>query len=56
MATDEGKVVIEGEARVAGERVFVLSYVQARNPERCKRPFFARYDESATWLDQLELL
>lgn len=56
MATDEGKVVIEGEARVAGERVFVLSYAQARDPERCKRPFFARYDPSATWLDQLELL
>jgi KamA family protein len=55
MATDDGKVVIEGVADVAGERAFVLSFVQARDPERCKRPFFARYDPSATWFDQLEL-
>ena len=34
----KGKVVIEGEARVAGERVFVLSYVQARDPEGCRTP------------------
>ena len=54
MATDEGKVVIEGDARVAGKRVFVLSFIQARDPERCRRPFFARHDPSATWFDQLE--
>ena len=54
MATDDGKVVIEGEANIGGERVFVLNFVQARDPQRCRRPFFARYDPSATWFDQLE--
>jgi KamA family protein len=54
MATDSGKVVVEGDARIAGERVMVLSFVQARDPDWCRRPFLARYDARATWLDQLE--
>lgn len=54
MATDMGKVVVEGEARIAGEHVFVLSFIQARDPAWCRRPFLARYDPTATWLDQLE--
>lgn len=54
MATDAGKVVVEGEAHVAGEHVIVLSFVQARDPTWCRRPFLARYDADATWLDQLE--
>lgn len=54
MSTDHGKVVVEGEARVAGQRVLVLSFVQARDPAWCRRPFLAHYDADATWLDQLE--
>ncbi len=27
--------------------------LQARNPEWVKRPFFAKYDETSTWLGQL---
>ena len=38
---------------VAGERVFVLRFIQARNPDWVQRPFFAKYDAEATWLDQL---
>jgi hypothetical protein len=33
--------------------VFVLRFLQARDPAWVGRPFFARYDASATWLDQL---
>jgi len=54
MSTDRGKVVVEGEAHVAGERVFVLNFIQARDPSWCRRPFLARHDDRATWLDQLE--
>ena len=53
MLTLPGKVVIEGIAEVAGEEVFVLSFLQARDPSWCKRPFFARFDPSASWLDNL---
>jgi KamA family protein len=54
MSSTPGKVLIDGVARVAGEEVFVLKFLQARNPEWVGRPFFARYDPSATWLDDLQ--
>jgi KamA family protein len=53
MSALPGKVVIEGVAEVAGEQVFVLSLLQARDPSWCKQPFFARFDPSASWLDNL---
>jgi hypothetical protein len=33
--------------------VFVLSFLQARDPNWCKRSFFAHYDSTATWLTDL---
>ena len=39
---------------VEGEPVFVLSFLQGRNPEWVGRPFFARYDAEAAWLFDLE--
>jgi hypothetical protein len=41
-------------ADVAGERVFVLRFLQARNPDWVNRPFFAKFDPEATWLDDLQ--
>jgi L-lysine 2,3-aminomutase len=53
MSALPGKVAIEGVAEIKGEKVFVLTLLQARNPEWCKRPFFAKFDPKATWYDQL---
>ncbi len=53
MSAGPGKVEVQGVTEVAGEKVFVLRFIQARNPDWVQRPFFARYDEKATWLDQL---
>ncbi len=53
MSAGPGKVEVQGVAEVRGEKVFVLRFIQARNPDWVQRPFFARYDEQATWLDQL---
>ena len=53
MSADPGKVEIQGVADIRGERVFVLRFIQARNPEWVQRPFFAKFDPAATWLDQL---
>ena len=53
MSASPGKVAIEGVTRVNGEKVFVLNMLQARNPDWVKRPFFAKYDEKSTWLEQL---
>lgn len=53
MSATPGKVAIEGVTRINGEKVFVLNMLQARNPDWVKRPFFAKYDETSTWLEQL---
>ncbi|HEC17271.1 MAG TPA: lysine 2,3-aminomutase [Sedimenticola sp.] len=53
MSAGPGKVEIQGVTEINGEKVFVLRFIQSRNPDWVQRPFFARYDESATWLDQL---
>jgi KamA family protein len=54
MSALPGKVAVEGIAEINNEKVFVLTFLQGRNPDWCKRPFFAKYDEKASWLDELE--
>ena len=53
MSAMPGKVMVEGVAEINGERCFVLSLLQGRDAEWCKQPFFAQYDETATWLGDL---
>ena len=54
MSAFPGKVRVLGVAEIADERVFVLDMIQARKPQWIRRPFFARFDPEATWLDDLE--
>ncbi|MEE9133550.1 MAG: lysine 2,3-aminomutase [Gemmatimonadota bacterium] len=54
MSTTPGKVLIDGVATVNGEKVFVLKFLRGRDPEWVRKPFFARFDPQATWLDDLE--
>ncbi|MCZ7602970.1 MAG: lysine 2,3-aminomutase [Melioribacteraceae bacterium] len=54
MSALPGKVVIEGIAEINDEKVFVLNFLQARNPDWVRRPFFAKYDENAYWLNHLK--
>ncbi|SHH50845.1 KamA family radical SAM protein [Massilia sp. CF038] len=53
MSAFPGKVVIDGVVTINGEKLFALQFLQARNPDWVRRPFFARYDPNATWLDHL---
>jgi len=53
MSALPGKVTIDGITEVAGREHFVLSLLQGRNAEWCRRPFLAEVDEQATWLDDL---
>ena len=53
MSAHPGKVRILGVEEIAGERVFVLDFLQARDPSWVGRPFLARFDAAATWFDQL---
>jgi L-lysine 2,3-aminomutase len=54
MSTNPGKVQIVGVTRIGDEKVFVLNFLQARNPDWVGRPFFAAYDEEAEWLTELK--
>ncbi len=54
MSATPGKVCIDGVVEVAGEKVFALHMIQARNPDLVGRPFFARFDPTAIWLSDLE--
>jgi len=56
MSATPGKVRVTGTAQVDGEKVFVLNYLQARDPKRVGIPFFARFDPEAAWFDQLRPL
>jgi L-lysine 2,3-aminomutase len=53
MSATPGKVAVVGAAQVHGEKVFVLEFIQGRDPDWVGRPFFARFDAHATWLDDL---
>jgi len=54
MSATPGKVLVDGVTEVAGEKVFALRFAQGREASWVNRPFYARYDENATWLDDLE--
>lgn len=53
MSATPGKVKVCGVTEVDGERAFVLTFEQARDPAWVGRLFFAAYDERAAWLDEL---
>ena len=53
MSAFPGKVVIDGIVTIRGEKVFALQFLQARNPDFVRRPFYAKFDPAATWLDDL---
>jgi KamA family protein len=49
-----GKVQVLGVDEIAGKKVFVMRFIQARNPDWVARPFFAEYNPDATWITQLK--
>jgi KamA family protein len=53
MSATPGKVCIDGVAEIAGQKVFALHMIQAREPSLVGRPFFAEFDPGAVWLTDL---
>ncbi len=53
MSATAGKLLVDGVAEIGGEKVFVLKFLQARDPKWVGSIFFARYDEEASWLRDL---
>jgi KamA family protein len=54
MSALPGKIAIDGITEIYGEKVFALNFIQARNPDWVKQPFFAKFDKNATWLNDLK--
>ncbi|MCA8919322.1 MAG: lysine 2,3-aminomutase, partial [Planctomycetes bacterium] len=54
MSCTPGKVMIDGITEVNGEKLFVLKMLQGRDPAWVNQVFFAKYDQRATWMDQLK--
>ena len=54
MSCTPGKVLVDGLARIHGDRVFVLKFIQGRDSDWANQVFFAKFDPQATWLDDLE--
>jgi KamA family protein len=54
MSATPGKVCVDGVTEIAGQRVFVLHMIQARDPSLVGRPFFALFDPDAVWLSDLQ--
>ncbi|MHB2155928.1 KamA family radical SAM protein [Calditrichota bacterium GD2] len=55
MSAWPGKVLIDGIVGQGEIKRFVLKFIQSRNPQLINKPFYAKYDEQATWLDDLEI-
>ncbi len=53
MSATPGKVCVDGITELAGQKVFVLHMIQARDPSLVGKPFFARFDPDATWISDL---
>jgi L-lysine 2,3-aminomutase len=53
MSATPGKICVDGITELAGQKVFVLHMIQARDPSLVGKPFFARFDPDATWISDL---
>jgi KamA family protein len=53
MSAFPGKVNVVGTSQIGREKVFVLEFLQARNPDWVRRPFYAQFDPDSCWFDQL---
>ncbi len=54
MSHDPGKIEVVGVQEINGEKVFILRFIQGRDPLWVGIPFFAKYDEKVSWFDQLK--
>ncbi|MGB0431355.1 MAG: KamA family radical SAM protein [Bacteroidia bacterium] len=54
MSANPGKVQLLGVSEINGDKVMVLRFLQGRDPKWVGKPFFAKYNPNAMWLDDLE--
>ena len=54
MSATPGKILVDAVTEVGGEKVFILKFLQGRDPSWVGRTFFAQYDPEASWLNHLK--
>ena len=54
MSAAPGKFHILGINEINGEKVFTLKFLQGRNSQWVGKPFFAKYNPDAIWLNDLQ--
>lgn len=54
MSANPGKVQILGVSEIGNVKLFVLMFIQGRNPSWARVPFFAKYNSDAIWLTELK--
>lgn len=54
MSATPGKIQVLGTVDIGKKRAMVLRFLQGRNPKWVQRPFLAKYDEKAIWIDDLK--
>jgi L-lysine 2,3-aminomutase len=54
MSASPGKICVLGDVHIRGEHCFALQFLQSRNPDWNGRIFFARFDPTAIWFDDLK--
>ncbi len=54
MSCTPGKIRVAGVTEIKGEKIITLEFIQGRNSDWVARPFFAKFDCHAQWIDDLE--
>ncbi len=54
MSATPGKIQVIGVIEIGKKKAIAMKLLQGRNPDWVQRPFLAKYDESAIWIDELK--
>jgi KamA family protein len=54
MSANPGKIQVLGAIDVGKKKAIAMRFLQGRNPKWVQRPFLAKYDEEAIWIDDLK--
>ncbi len=54
MSTTWGKIEVMGKTTIGGQALLALRFIQGRDARWVGRPFFAKYDANASWVDELK--
>jgi len=54
MSANPGKIQVLGLVEVGKKKAIALRFLQGRNPSWVQKPFLAKYNEKAIWIDELK--